>query len=273
MSYLYWKPQHPYQYLYNWQAKVIVTVGKLIGYFWLDTKNTISEFHHGSNALLAWSIFIAICLISSQIYMAFAFHLKLQVETSNDLSIILSGITQVSYIVLLLIIYLIALTKRKEIIEILNTGIRFRFPLKNRIVITKNLNCYAKNVVYHLLFKFFVDFSIIFLSLLLITYRHIVDPNFVFFSFALTLPISLTAYCFISTIYHVTFAYAAFLLHELQYELVFFDHDPHQISSVSYLYERVLKYTKRVNQLLQVALLLHLEEAFIGIVDQVRLDK
>lgn len=272
MSYLYSKPHYFYQHLHNWLAKVIVTVGRFIGYFWLDPSST-QEFKKGSKLLLTRTICTATYLIGLQIHMSLSFHLAIQEASHSKLSLIIAGITQVSFNILLLVIYWIAITKRKEIIEILNTGIAFRFSLSKRIVVSHTSNNHAKKIVYHLIFKFFVDFIMIFASLLLMLSSFYNNPQVIKLLYIFVAPLVFTIYCLVSTIYHVAFVYASFLFLQLRDDLITFEHNQLQISYVTHLYERILKYTKRVNNLLQVMLLILFEEAFVGLVDQVRTRK
>lgn len=267
MSYVYSKPEYLYQSIHNYMAKVILQTGRFVGYFWIDNHNSPLEFSNGSKYLWIWSIFIPIFIILSQIYMSIHFQLLFYESGYSILSSILGGMTQSSYIALLVANYSTALIKRKNIIELCNTGISL-----NRFKTTrsdfKTYHCYRKMFAYKLFFKFFVDFYIIFASILLMITRFSYECSISTFLFLVSFPISLISYCFINTIYYVTFAYAAFLIQELRAELNYFPNSNH-ISFVSHFYERILKYSKKVNKMLQVSLLLLLAEAFIGLVDQV----
>lgn len=265
MSYLYSNPNYLYQSLHNFMAKVIVSFGRFLGYLWIEKSSTF-EFHYGSRRLLIWSTFIAIFLVSSQICTTIYAQQALYEAQAPVLSILLNGMTQVAYNALVFISYWTVLTNRKKIVEICNIGMRFRSSFKNHC--KRSCHCYRKNFVYILVFKFLVDFLLIFLgTLVAMAALHYKRNLMRLLMFVISTPLALSSYCFISTIYYVTFVYAAFLVEEIREQLN--NSRSSYVSCISHLYARILRFSKKVNNILQVLLLLVFFEAFLGLVNQV----
>lgn len=266
--FLYSEPKYIYQFLHNIIAKVILKTGRFIGYFWIDNQNASLTFNHGSNYLLARSIVLGVFLTSYQIYMFLYFHLLLQEAGIGVLSAILGGLTQVAYNGLLIISYITAITRRKYIIELLNSGFRLLHTVK-QLNLHEGYDRHERFYIYNLGFKFFIDFIMISFAILIMVLQFIHEPTVLTFLFPISFPLSLIAYCLISTCYFVGFVYVTFLLRQLQNELT----NPHSISQkinyIPYYYENILRYSKKVNHLLQVSIFFLLAEGLVGLVNQV----
>lgn len=262
MFYQYPHPVQFYQQLHNTLASVIIKTGQSLGLVWFNISSDGQTFTSFSKSTRVCSITATSLQIAFLIYMPYYLTFENGDEPgSNELSEGVVAISDVIYSVLIILMYGISVFRRKLVMKILYFVIHILNECPGSSKVLKNDREY---LLIHLSIKILLDLCVSLLSIVFFAYDFVIHPSILSFLNVISQTIAAGAYCFISTIYYISFAFG--LLHV---KILSANVNEQNLHSISFWYQEIHKYLRKINALMGWVMFLFLFQTFTVLVGEV----
>lgn len=162
---------------------------------------------------------------------------------------------------IIIIIFLIKVTfKKRNIIKLFEQAYNLH---KSTQPLSQNVQLI--HIFYKYLIKISLDLMLVTFFIISFTGVYLKHRNVTFIVYLFAIPVSLVVYCFISSIYYITLAYAYFLMKCLQLNI---NVSCRKISKISL---NLTCFTRKVNKFFGLTLLFYVFYAFMELVIQVKI--
>lgn len=176
---------------------------------------------------------------------------------SNDLSAALVTISVVLYSAILIVIYGTVAFRRDIILRLINYGVNFKNHWK------KNEST-EKCLLYHILTKILLDIFVVIPIVVLHANEFIITFNFPSFLCLFFNPVAAIGYFFMTSMYCISFVFGLFHVQNFSSNL-----DNNNFYEISFLYQEVHKYLRKINSLMGFVIFLTIFQAFVALVGEV----
>lgn len=262
MFYQYSTPIHFYQHLHNILASVIIKTGQILALLLFKPSSGGHKFTSFSNPSLIWSLTVTTFQIPVLIYMPYYINfVKEEEPKSNDISDTLVSISDIFYNGAAILIYGIAFFQRKLIFKLFSISKLFLNECrKYAIVVEDDRKCF----VFYLATKMILDLCIALPAIYMYINYFVMHPTILSFLYTISQPTAMVVYSFTITVYYISFAFGLFYVKILSANV-----NDKSLHSISYWYQEIHKYLRKVKGLLEFVIFLLLFENFIGLVGEV----
>lgn len=265
MFYQYSYPIQFYQHLHNKLPSFIIKTGQILGLIWFKLSSDGRTFISCSKSTQIWLITLTTFQIAFLIFMPYYLKFIRGAEGgSNTLSEALVAISDVLYSAVVGFMYGIAFFCRKLILKLGNSSMHF-LNVKPELY-SKVVEDERKCLLLHLTIKMILDLCFTLPAILYVTQSFEMHPTVLSFLFVISRPIAVGVYCFISTFYYIPFAFGLFFV-KMLLDTVYITN----LHSVSFWYQKIYKYVRKINNLMGWVMFLFFFQAFVALVGEVSL--
>lgn len=260
MFYQYSYPVHFYQHLHNTLASLIIKTGQILALLWFKPSSdgyTLTPYPTSSRIL---SILAISYQISFLIYMPY--YVNYVNFGSNVVSETLVTISYVLYSAVVIFMYGIAFFRRKLVLKLLNFSmylLKFSHP-----GFLEEVENDRKTLVLHLATKIVIDVCSTLSAMFLFLYYFVMHPNILTFLGLFSETATMAVYCFITTVYYISFAFGLFYVKRLSANV-----NNRNLQVVSFKYQEIHKYVREINGLMSLVMCFLLFQGFIALVGEV----
>lgn len=260
MFYQYSYPVQFYQHLHNKLASVIIKTGQLLGLIWFKSSSdgyTLTPYSTSSRILSIIAILYQIWFL---IYMPY--YLNYVNFGSNVVSETLVTISYVLYSAVVIFMYGIAFFRQKLVLKLMNFSMYLlKCSYSGFLVEVEN---YRKSLVLHLATKIVIDMCSTLSAMFLFLYYFVMHPKIITFLGLFSETVTMAVYCFITTVYYISFAFGLFYVKRLSANV-----NDRNLQVVSFRYQEIHKYVREINGLMSLVMCFLLFTGFIALVGEV----